>query len=174
MLLLPDPNQSALPTLSNIATCTPEVFGIQPCQWQLQVVEAIMKGGCNVLCIAGTGMGKTLTFWMPLLFLPAGIQIIITPLNLLGKQNVMSLVKAGIQAISISSEMATPANFQAISTFQYRVGIISPKQLMQPEGGFEKLLKNPLFVLWIISIVIDEVHCLTEWGEFFPEYQELG
>ncbi|KIO12248.1 hypothetical protein M404DRAFT_44354, partial [Pisolithus tinctorius Marx 270] len=80
--------------------------------WQLQVAEAILKGGRNVLCIARTGMGKTLTFWMPLLFWPAGIQIVVTPLNLLGKQNVMSLVKAGIQAISISSEMATPANFQ--------------------------------------------------------------
>ncbi|KIN93628.1 hypothetical protein M404DRAFT_55307, partial [Pisolithus tinctorius Marx 270] len=104
--------QSALPTLSNIATRTQEVFGIQPCRWQLQVAEAILKGGRDVLCIAGTGMGKTLTFWMPLLFRPAGIQIVITPLNLLGKQNVMSLVKAGIRAISISSETATPANFQ--------------------------------------------------------------
>ncbi|KIO00025.1 hypothetical protein M404DRAFT_29853 [Pisolithus tinctorius Marx 270] len=170
MPLSPDPNQSALPTLSNIATHTQEVFGIQPCQWQLQVAEAILKGGHDVLCIARTGMGKTLTFWMPLLFRPAGIQIVVTPLNLLGKQNVMSLVKAGIQAISISSETATPANFQAIGAFQYRVVVISPEQLMRPEGGFEKLLKNPLFVSWIISIVIDEAHCLTEWGEFRPEY----
>ena len=27
---------------------------------------------------------------------------------------------------------------------------------------------------WIISIVIDRVHCLTDWGEFYPEYEKLG
>ena len=44
-------------------------------------------------------MGKTLCFWLPLLFRPNGIQIVVTPLNLLGKQNAASLTKAGISAI---------------------------------------------------------------------------
>ncbi|KAG1882360.1 hypothetical protein F4604DRAFT_1577475, partial [Suillus subluteus] len=51
---------------------------------------------------------------------------------------------------------------------------VSPEQIMKPNGEFEKLLKNDLFVTQIISIVIDEVHCLTDWGEFRPEYKELG
>ncbi|KAI6119140.1 hypothetical protein EDD16DRAFT_1480449 [Pisolithus croceorrhizus] len=45
---------------------------------------------------------------------------------------------------------------------------------MRPDGGFERLLKSPLFIQWIISIVIDKAHCLTDWGEFRPEYRELG
>ena len=58
-------------------------------------------------------MGKTLTFWMPLLFRPPGsIQIVVTPLNILGKQNVESLNKAGFKAIFISADMATAENFQ--------------------------------------------------------------
>jgi len=63
--------------------------------------------------MAGTGMGKTLTFWMPLLFQPKGsIQIIVTPLNILGKQNVELLRKARLKAIFISADTATTENFQ--------------------------------------------------------------
>lgn len=45
---------------------------------------------------------------------------------------------------------------------------------MKPNGPFERILRNPLFTMRVISIVIDEAHCLTEWGEFRPEYRELG
>ncbi|KIK77552.1 hypothetical protein PAXRUDRAFT_97067, partial [Paxillus rubicundulus Ve08.2h10] len=61
-----------------------------------------------------------------------------------------------------------------ISTFHYIVIVISLEQVMKPDRESEKLLKNPLFAMWIISIVIDEAHCLTNWGEFWPEYRELG
>ncbi|KIK80141.1 hypothetical protein PAXRUDRAFT_159465, partial [Paxillus rubicundulus Ve08.2h10] len=145
-----------------------------PCLWQPKVAEALLKGDQEVLCVAATGMGKTLTFWMPLLFRVDGIQVIVTPLNMLGKQNVASLAKAGIQAIAINSETATPANFYAISNFRYRAIIISPEQMMKPGGDFERLLKDQLFISHLISIVIDEAHCLTEWGDFRPEYWELG
>ncbi|KIK80183.1 hypothetical protein PAXRUDRAFT_159347, partial [Paxillus rubicundulus Ve08.2h10] len=52
--------------------------------------------------------------------------------------------------------------------------IISPEQMMKPGGDFEHLLKDQLFISHLISIVIDEAHCLTEWGDFRPEYRELG
>ncbi|KAI6130826.1 hypothetical protein EV401DRAFT_1850951, partial [Pisolithus croceorrhizus] len=150
-------------------------FGVSLCLWQVQVAEAILKGGQVIICMAGTGMGKILTFWMPLLFPPSGIQIVVTPLNLLGKQNVASLDKARICAISISLETVTPANFQqAISAVKYQVVVISPEQIMKPDGGFERLLKSLLFTQQIISIIIDKAHCLTDWGEFWLEYKELS
>ncbi|KAG2030605.1 hypothetical protein BDR03DRAFT_826933, partial [Suillus americanus] len=77
-----------------------------PCLWQKKITQAFIETNSDIVCIAGTSMGKTMTFWMPLLFKP-GIQIVVTPLNLLGKQNVSSLAKAGLQSISISSETAS-------------------------------------------------------------------
>ena len=52
--------------------------------------------------------------------------------------------------------------------------IISPEQVMKPNSDFEKLLKEPLFNSSIISIIIDEAHCICDWGDFRPEYKELG
>ncbi|KAF8986460.1 hypothetical protein BDQ17DRAFT_1259644, partial [Cyathus striatus] len=72
------------------------------CLWQINVVQAVLKHNHNVISIAGTGLGKTLTFWMLLLFHPAdNILIIITPLNILGKQHVESLSRAGKRVYSL-------------------------------------------------------------------------
>lgn len=98
-------------SITDVRQHTQHVFGIRPCLWQVKVAQALLKGDKDVLCTAGTGMGKTLGFWIPLLFRPESMQIVITPLNLLGRQNTLSLAKAGIKAISIDAETATSANF---------------------------------------------------------------
>jgi ATP-dependent DNA helicase RecQ len=98
--------------LSEIRDKVEGVFGYRPCLWQIKVVRAILKRDRDIVSIAATGSGKTLTFWMPLLFVPDGIQIVVTPLNILGKQNVDSLAKVGISAITITAETATAENFQ--------------------------------------------------------------
>jgi superfamily II DNA/RNA helicase len=103
-----------LPSLSDIRSFTHSTFNHYPCLWQAKVVEAVLKRDkdSDVIIIAGTGMGKTLTFWMPLLFCPPGhIQVVITPLNLLGIQNVQLLEKAGMKAIFIGADTATSENF---------------------------------------------------------------
>ncbi|KAG1736671.1 P-loop containing nucleoside triphosphate hydrolase protein [Suillus paluster] len=168
------PNLHETPSLSEIRLRTEQKFGVRPCLWQLKVARALLQGNQDVLCIAGTGMGKTLGFWIPLLFRVNSIQLVVTPLNLLGKQNATSLAKAGIRAIAINAETASAANFSAIKALKYRAIAVSPEQIMKPNGDFEKLLKDPLFSRYLVSIVIDEAHCITEWGEFRPEYRELG
>jgi superfamily II DNA helicase RecQ len=66
-------------------------------------VEAILRHGRDIVSIAATGARKTLTSWMPLLFREDGIQIIISPLNILGKQNVEDLAALGISGIILST-----------------------------------------------------------------------
>ncbi|KIO12240.1 hypothetical protein M404DRAFT_125926, partial [Pisolithus tinctorius Marx 270] len=61
------------------------------------------------------------------------------------------------------------------STFCYRYAVITgPEQIMKPGGKFEALLKKKAFIDQIMGIVFDEVHCITTWGDFRPEYRELG
>ena len=84
--------------------------------WQIHVVEAILKHDEDIVSIAATGSGKTLVFWMPLLFRKDGIKIVITPLNILGKQNVKSLAVMGIQGITMTAENATRQTFKVSMT----------------------------------------------------------
>ena len=92
------------PPREEIRQKTFETFGFYPCLWQIRVVEAILKHDRDVISIAATGSGKTLTFWMPLLCHKGGIQMVVTPLNLLGTLNVDDLVSKGFTAIAISAE----------------------------------------------------------------------
>ena len=76
-----DSTSKQLRSLSDIRSLTQSTFHHYPCLWQAKAVEAILKQDRDIIIVAGTGMGKTLTFWMPLLFFPAGyIQVVITPL----------------------------------------------------------------------------------------------
>ncbi|KAJ6496925.1 P-loop containing nucleoside triphosphate hydrolase protein, partial [Mycena vulgaris] len=149
-------------------------LGYQLCLWQIKVVEAILKRDGNVVCISATGSGKTLTFWLPLLFRADGIQLVISPLNILGDQNVAQLAGMGIKSISITSETATYQNFQDIEDGKYRVIVTNVETLMQQDGGFDKLWKKPAFTSRLISVIWDEGHCVSKWASFRPEYKEVG
>ena len=91
--------------LSCISDKVEECFTYHPCLWQIHVVQALLKNNNDVVSILATGSGKSLTFWMPLLLIPEAVQIIITPLNILGKQTVETLGKVGIQAITFTAEL---------------------------------------------------------------------
>ncbi|ESK95783.1 hypothetical protein Moror_12395 [Moniliophthora roreri MCA 2997] len=62
-------------------------ISVHPCIWQLRVVRStcILEGN-DVITIAPTGMGKSLTFWMPLLFTEKSVMILVVLLKTLGSQ----------------------------------------------------------------------------------------
>ncbi|CDO76586.1 hypothetical protein BN946_scf184950.g12 [Trametes cinnabarina] len=111
---------------------------------------------------------------MPLLFRPDGIQVIITPLNVLGEQNTRQLQAIGVRAIAISGKNANAKNFEAISHFQYRVVVTNPEQAFQAKGGFGKLWRNQAFRSRLISVVWDEAHCVKSWESFRKDYEDAG
>ncbi|KAF9496577.1 hypothetical protein BDN71DRAFT_1389254, partial [Pleurotus eryngii] len=79
-----------------------------PCLFQIQVAMAIYCDWKDVVACTPTGSGKTLSFWIPLIMVQADglkkLMIVVTPLNLLGQQNVDDLALVHIQAIAINSE----------------------------------------------------------------------
>src|ERR1700678_2875449 len=79
-----------------------EVFGFMPCLWHIRVVRAILTGD-DVITIAKTGSGKSMTYWMPVLFIKYGISVIVTLLKLLGSQFAQMLEENRISAISITA-----------------------------------------------------------------------
>ncbi|KAG1806404.1 P-loop containing nucleoside triphosphate hydrolase protein [Suillus plorans] len=162
------------PNFSAIREKLQDCFSKRACLWQLKVTDAFLQNDRDIICMAGTGMGKTLAFWLPLALKNTGVLIVMTPLNQLGKQSVNFLEKAGIPSISISAETASRANFRDIEDLHYHAIITSPEQLMKPGGEFEKLLQNIDFASKLIGIIFDEAHCIVTWGDFRSEYKDLG
>ena len=100
-----------------------EVFGLCPCLWQIWVVCAILAGD-NVITIAPTGSGKSLTYWMPILYIKHGITVVVTPLKLLGGQFVDVLLGKGVSAVSITAANATNELFKVILCHRLLLSII--------------------------------------------------
>lgn len=99
-------------------------FGKRACLFQIKVACALREKRKDVVAVAATGSGKTLSFWIPLLMaLEDGEDkciIVVTPLNLLGKQNVGLLDAAGLRGIAIDGNNATDETFQ-VSRDEYDV-----------------------------------------------------
>ncbi|KAI0756195.1 P-loop containing nucleoside triphosphate hydrolase protein, partial [Daedaleopsis nitida] len=159
-----------LPSVEEIRRKGQDVFGRRPCLWQCRATLALLRGGKDVICISGTGSGKTLTFWLPLLFRPEGIQVVITPLNVLGNQNQTQLAKVGISAVAVNSKTASAKLFQDIEHLVHRVIVVNPELAFKPGGPFQKLWRNRSWTSKIISVIWDEAHCVKTWASFRNAY----
>ncbi|KAG2044138.1 hypothetical protein BDR03DRAFT_851313 [Suillus americanus] len=53
------------PNFSGIQEKLQDCFNKRACLWQLKVTDVFLQNDCYIICIAGTGMGKTLAFWSP-------------------------------------------------------------------------------------------------------------
>jgi ATP-dependent DNA helicase RecQ len=111
-------------TIQKIRDLTQAKFGKRACWYQVQTALALYEGKDVVEC-APTGAGKTMSFWIPLLMaLEDGhdrMSVVVTPLNLLGKQNAKVLDEGGLAAIAVSKDNASR------ETFNVSLQLLMPK-----------------------------------------------
>ncbi|KAJ8519088.1 hypothetical protein ONZ45_g3924 [Pleurotus djamor] len=128
----------------------------------MEAAKSLYEGHDTVLC-AGTGAGKTLTFWIPLLMAledgrSSSVIIIVTPLNILGQQNASELTSLGIPAVAINGETITDQIWPDVRECCYRVVVINPELIMSDDAT--TLWSSPHFTSNLLSIVFDEAHCI--------------
>ncbi|TBU54615.1 ATP-dependent DNA helicase [Dichomitus squalens] len=144
---------------------------------QEEIVEAAILGS-DVLVIAPTGMGKSLCFQVPAVAAQHGVTVVVSPLIALMKNQISKLRDLGIPVAALTSETPSRDRAYALQDLRsdepsIRLLYISPEKYCSTEirhllnGLYEKDALNRL--------VVDEAHCISEWGhDFREEYRRLG
>ncbi|KAK0473325.1 P-loop containing nucleoside triphosphate hydrolase protein [Armillaria luteobubalina] len=149
------------------------MFGCSPCLWQIEVARSVLAGK-DVITVAPTGAGKSLTYWIPLAFTEKGVIMVILPLKQLGTQFSSWLNSKGLTAVSVTAENSSKELYSDMKNGQYRVIMFSP-EIIEQDSRFDALIKNKVFNKSLINVVFDEAHCIKEWGSTFRNsYHKLG
>uniref|UniRef100_H2ZMJ5 ATP-dependent DNA helicase n=1 Tax=Ciona savignyi TaxID=51511 RepID=H2ZMJ5_CIOSA len=144
---------------------------------QLQAINATMSKR-DVLLIMSTGGGKSLCFQLPAI-LSKGITVVVTPLVSLMEDQVLNLQQFGVEAHMLKADTSLDKVidvYDSLKSPNPRVKLlyVTPEKISKSKqfmAHLDKCYKSGN----LARIAIDEVHCVSQWGnDFRPDYKTLG
>ncbi len=134
------------------------------------VVSNVLEGTCQIVVLP-TGAGKSLCFQLPSLLL-AGPTLVLVPLLSLLSDQLRKMQEAGIGAGALRGGMSREekgALFRRIRSGEMKLVFATPEACLAESNLPE------LRTCAVGHLVVDEAHCVSEWGESFrPAYLEIG
>ncbi len=139
--------------------------------WQREAIDALLGAPGQVLVVAPTGGGKSLTYQLPAAMLP-GLTVVISPLVALMEDQVRGLTARGIRASFLASTVDPELRRQRerdARAGHYELLYCAPERLAS--DWFVDFLRG----CRVEMVAVDEAHCIAQWGhDFRPDYLRLG
>jgi ATP-dependent DNA helicase RecQ len=144
---------------------------------QLEAIRDLVELRARVLCVQRTAWGKSAVYFVATKLLRergAGPTLIVSPLLALMRNQVAAAERLGLRAHTVNStnRAGWTEVEELLAADAVDLLLISPERLNNPQFR-EAML--PLFASRVALLVVDEAHCISDWGhDFRPDYRRIA